>query len=276
MLTDQQQRDQKNVQFWNELCGSSLARSLGITEINSETLQKFDKAYMDYYPYLAGYVLRENLKNRRVLEIGLGYGTLGSLIASQGCDYYGIDIANGPARMLRYRLALLGEKNTLKGHEGSALALPYSSMSFDYVYSIGCLHHTGNLSMSVSEVYRVLKPGGKAIIMLYNRYSFRRLVNIPLISLRHHLFLPGARKNIQERVRALYDTNAKGDAAPHTDYVSRNQVHQLFKKFSQLRIEVQNFDPYSLWKGNVVIRREWLLNNLARILGLDLYIVTIK
>lgn len=276
MLTEQQQRDQKNAEFWNELCGSSLARFLGITEINVETLRQFDKAYMDYYPYLAGYVTNERLKDRRVLEIGLGYGTLGNLIASQGADYYGIDIAQGPVRMIQYRLELLGQKDIIKGHEGSVLALPYPDMSFDYVYSIGCLHHTGDLMMSVSEVHRVLKPGGKAIIMLYNRHSFRQLVNVSLMTLRNRSLFFKRRANMQEHIRALYDTNTKGEAAPYTEYVSRAQVHQLFKEFSHLRVDVQNFDPYSLWKGKVVIRREWLLSNVARVLGLDFYIVATK
>lgn len=276
MLVDQQQRDRKNIQFWNELCGSSLARSLGITEINSETLQKFDKAYMDYYPYLAGYVLKENLKSKRVLEIGLGYGTLSSLIASRDPDYYGLDIAYGPVKMIAYRLALAGQRNTLKAQEGSVLALPYRDRSFDYVYSIGCLHHTGDLAMAVSEVHRVLKPGGKAIVMLYHRHSFRQLMDVPWVRIKYHLSSRSTHKNMREQVRALYDTNAKGEAAPHTDYVSRAQVRQLFKRFSRLQVDVQNFDPYSFWKGKIVIRREWLLNNLARVLGLDLYIVATK
>src|SRR5262245_9621357 len=63
--------DRRNAQFWSELCGSALARSLGITEHTPEALRRFDEAYMELYPYLAAYVFQEGLRGRRVLEIGI-------------------------------------------------------------------------------------------------------------------------------------------------------------------------------------------------------------
>ncbi len=43
----------------------------------------------------------------------------------------------------------------------SVLELPFEDGTFDYVYSIGCLHHTGDLERSVQEVHRVVVPGGR-------------------------------------------------------------------------------------------------------------------
>ena len=48
--------DARNAAFWDELCGSVLAEQLGITEASPENLRRFDQAYMDYYPYLPGYL----------------------------------------------------------------------------------------------------------------------------------------------------------------------------------------------------------------------------
>jgi len=67
-------------------------------------------------------------------------------------------------------------------------------------------------------------------------------------------------------VAALYDTNAQGEAAPHTDYVSPFQVRRLFAGFSALEIERRNFD------GLPYIPRRRLLGTVDRVLGLDLYI----
>jgi SAM-dependent methyltransferase len=145
----QQEIDSRNAEFWNELCGSHLARSLGIAEVSPENLCRFDEAYLAFYPYLAEYVLREDLKNKKVLEIGLGYGTLGKLLASQGSDYYGIDIARNPVAMMRYRLRDLGQNKANQVQRGSALEIPYKNTFFDYVYTIGCLHHTGNLNSCI-------------------------------------------------------------------------------------------------------------------------------
>lgn len=74
-----------------------------------------------------------------------------------------------------------------------------------------------------------------------------------------------------------YDSNLAGDAAPHTDFVSRSDVRRrLFGRFSSVHVDIQNFDGYVLFNGRVVIPREKLLGNIARLLGTDLYIVATK
>jgi hypothetical protein len=50
----------------------------------------------------------------------------------------------------------------------------------------------------------------------------------------------------------------------------------LFERFSSIRIDVQNFDGYVLFRRRIVIPRERLLGNIARVLGTDLYIVATK
>jgi ubiquinone/menaquinone biosynthesis C-methylase UbiE len=270
--------DRQNSGFWDELCGSYLARSLNISEISPESLQLFDKSYLSHYPYLSHYVLREDLVGKRVLEIGLGYGTLGQLLASRDCEYFGLDIAHNPVQMMRYRLDKLGKTNKDRVIVGSALEVPHKDESFDYVYSIGCLHHTGNLNQSVSEVFRVLKPSGKAVIMLYNQNSFRQLVQVRFQKFQY--FLTQKRKikskNFAEFVRSLYDSNSSGEAAPYTDYVSVEQVRDIFSNFSHIDIDVQNFDTFAFLGGRITIHRKYLLNNIARLFGLDLYITATK
>ena len=269
--------NRQNAEFWNELCGTGLARSLGITEPSPESLRRFDEAYLRFYPYLGRYVFTQDLKGQRVLEIGLGYGTLGQLLASKGCRYYGLDIAKNPVALMRYRFGLQGLGGDLR--VGSVLDLPYRDGGFDYVYSIGCLHHTGDLRRAVGEVYRVLADGGKAIIMLYNRHSFRRMIFLPVVHLRNLLLgrykSRDGRMSFSDWARTWYDKNTQGEAAPHTDYVSRAEVRHLFRDYRTVRIESQNFDPLVL-KDRLLVRRERFLNNLARVAGVDLYITAVK
>jgi len=269
--------DRKNAEFWNEICGSERARSLGIHDVSPEDLRRFDEAYLREYPYLERYIAPAHLAGKRVLEVGLGYGTLGQLLASKGCRYYGLDIAKNPIALMKYRFALQGLQGDLR--VGSVLDLPYKDATFDYVYSIGCLHHTGDLRRAVGEVYRVLADGGKAVIMLYNRHSFRRMVFLPAVHLRNLLLgrykSQDGRTSFSDWARTWYDKNAQGEAAPHTDYVSRAQVRRLFRKYRDVRIESQNFDPVVL-KDRLLVRRERFLNNLARVAGVDLYITATK
>jgi SAM-dependent methyltransferase len=268
--------DKANAEFWDELCGSWLAVSLGINEVTPANLRRFDDAYFSLYPYLSEYFLRESLQGKKVLEIGLGYGTLGQALAEQGCDYHGLDIAAGPVAMMRYRLSHFGGFNWKgKVQIGSVLDIPFGDSSFEYVYSVGCLHHTGDIERSVSEVYRVLQDGGKAIVMLYNKYSFRLLVQVPVMRLVGILFARKKSRTLEEEIRTLYDTNTEGNAAPHTDFVSPYRARQLFKKFSTVRIDIRNFDGYS-FRGRTIIKRGKMLNNIGRVLGLDLYITAEK
>jgi len=245
--------DAGNARFWDELCGSALARSLGIEDASAASLRRFDKAYLELYPYLDAY-LDADLTGRQVLEVGLGYGTLSRRLAERGAELYGLDIASGPVEMVRHRLRLLGRPADERIVQGSALAMPFADESFDRVYSIGCLHHTGDLPRAVAEVHRVLRPGGRAVVMLYNRHSFR-------------LLMQRLRRLTPEQLRGAYDRNAAGEAAPHTDYVTRRQVHELFRSFARVRVDARNFDnlPY--------VPRRRLLGNVDRLLGLDLYIV---
>src|SRR5262249_43663007 len=163
-----------------------------------------------------------------LLEIGLGYGTLGQYLASRGCRYHGLDIAPGPVAMMQHRLRLMGLDPGDRVRQGSALSPPWKDASFDYVYSIGCLPHTGDLPRAVEGVSRVLRPGGKAIVMLYHRHSLRRLVQTPVLYLRDRISRRRRRySSLDEAARAYYDTNMQGEAAPHTDFVSRRQVRSL-------------------------------------------------
>ena len=96
--------DERNVAFWDELCGTSQARQLGVTDSSPESLEKFDAWYFELYPYLFDHVPLEQLVDRDVLEIGLGYGSLSQKIAEGGARYVGLDIATGPVEMVRHRL----------------------------------------------------------------------------------------------------------------------------------------------------------------------------
>ena len=73
--------DRANADFWNELCGTNFARELGITDHSLRSLKLFDQAYLEFYPYLLKHVNLARMSGRKVLEVGLGYGTLGQKIS---------------------------------------------------------------------------------------------------------------------------------------------------------------------------------------------------
>jgi len=82
--------DRANAEFWHELCGSTFAKSLGITDHSLDSLGRFDRAYLEFYPYLLKRVGLEDMAGKRVLEVGLGYGTLSQKLAEVAADYTGL------------------------------------------------------------------------------------------------------------------------------------------------------------------------------------------
>ena len=55
--------------------------------------------------------------------------------------------------------------------------LQFEDNTFDIVASLGVLHQTESTQRAVSEVRRVLKPGGEAVITLYYKYSWKILLS---------------------------------------------------------------------------------------------------
>jgi SAM-dependent methyltransferase len=266
--------DRRNEEFWDELCGTSFARALGLVGRDRETLEAFDRAYFAFYPYLTEYLDRFELVGRRVLEIGLGYGSLGEALVGRGADYHALDIAEGPVQMMRHRLEMLGQGVPDQVRQGSVLAMPFADESFDFVYAIGVLHHTGDLRTSIGEVRRVLVPTGRAVVMVYHAGSWRQWRQVRIkrawARLRSHTGPSGA------DVARMYDTNSSGTAAPHTDYVSRRDAADLFGRFTEVEVRARNFDDLRVIGRRGIPRHRILGSPLERWLGLDLYVVATR
>ena len=167
--------DSKNSNFWTELCGTGLAINLGISDFSELSLKKFDDYYLNYYPFLKKYLHLSQVENKDVLEIGLGYGTVSSLLIKAKAKYIGLDIAEGPVGVVNLRTSYLPDNLAAKAQQGSALDNSFPDASLDYVIAIGSLHHTGDLKRAIAECHRVLRPGGKLCFMVYYSYSYRRL-----------------------------------------------------------------------------------------------------
>ncbi len=270
-LTNQNAIDTGNSKFWDQLCGTTLANMLGITDDTPESLQKFDQWYCDMYPYLPDHIPYQSMNGKDVLEIGLGYGTVAQKLAETGCRYNGLDIAQGPVDMVNHRI----HQNKLIGKavQGSVLEAPFKNESFDYIVTIGCLHHTGNLEKAISECHRMLRTGGSLIIMLYNAYSYRRWIQAPQSTFKHFMKETfggrGVVKALTPEERASYDADPEGNAAPHTDWVSTRSFAHLCKDFSIFKAKREKpFMRYS--------REQLLKTPIPKLCGLDIYAVAKK
>lgn len=97
----------------------------------------------------------------KVLEIGSGLGLLGKAIKDEvagDIDYLGIELAYKPAKKSR--------RASIDPIQADAVKSPFPNNSFDVVVSTDVLEHIFDAEGAVGEINRVLKPGGKAFIVI--------------------------------------------------------------------------------------------------------------
>jgi SAM-dependent methyltransferase len=258
-----------NASFWNELCGSGLARALGVTDDSPASLERFDRWYFEFYPYLASHIPFAALAGKRVLEVGLGYGSVAQRLAEIGAVYHGLDIAAGPVAMVQHRLAQKGLTGDVR--QGSVLACPWPDALFDHVVAIGCYHHTGDLRHALAETRRVLRPGGGATIMVYAAYSYRRWARWPIATARSWLAerTGGRLPHATAVERAAYDADSSGHAAPETVFVSAAWLRNEMRDWRRVEIASENIGAEAFLRH---FPRRFLLAALGPWCGLDLYV----
>lgn len=107
------------------------------------------------------------LKDKDVLEIGIGNGSHAQLLAKYSKSFMGIDITDYSVKSVSERMKIFGLKANI--FQMDAEHLDFNDNSFDFVWSWGVIHHSSNTEKILKEIQRVLRPGGKAIIMVYYR-----------------------------------------------------------------------------------------------------------
>lgn len=223
MARDRISTDKQRVHdFWNEAaCGENLY--LQGTDRRSYESQARKRYELE--PYIAEFAGFDHARGRRVLEIGVGLGADHQRFAEAGAVLAGIDLTRRAVEHTARRLAAFGLSSQLAIGDAEHLAFPDDS--FDLVYSWGVLHHTPDTPRAVGEVWRVLKRGGTAKVMIYHAWSLVGLmlwIRYALLGLQPWLSL-----------REIY---ARYLESPGTKAYSVAQARRLFSAFSDVSIRV--------------------------------------
>ncbi len=160
--------------FWNtEACGTHFVEHAADEKDFFEKFRDYRYRTEWHIPLLVPFA---EARGKQVLEIGTGNGAEGVMFARNGAHYTGVDLTEAALEATRKHFAVMGLTGTFQKENAEHLSFP--DESFDWVFSHGVLHHTPNTQAAINEVYRVLKPGGRAIIMLYHKHSFNYYIRI--------------------------------------------------------------------------------------------------
>ena len=244
--------------FWQaHPCGTKFAEAEPGSRRFYELVEEHRYAKEWHIPAAADFAGTAGLK---VLEIGCGLGTDGAQFAKAGADYTGVDLTEAAVELARKRFELTDLHGKFQTADAENLEFPNDS--FDLVYSHGVLHHTPDTERAVSEIHRVLRPGGRAVVMLYHRDSYNYRVNISILRRAGARLLksePGIRivhritgeplESLREHAKLLQDgeekylsadeflsQNTDGAGNPLARVYSQNEARKLFRDFSDVKL----------------------------------------
>lgn len=168
--------------YWNtNLHDEDITTNPVGTKAFFQELEAYRFAKLHYLPHLVDF---SSFCGKRVLEVGCGLGIDLIQFARGGAIVTGVDIAEVAIRLARNFFEQNGLKADLQVMNGEALR--FQDDSFDVVYAHGVLQYTAEDKRMVDELYRVLRPGGEAILMVYNKYSWlNALSKLTKVELEH-------------------------------------------------------------------------------------------
>jgi 2-polyprenyl-3-methyl-5-hydroxy-6-metoxy-1,4-benzoquinol methylase len=154
-------------------------KTLQATEGTSEFYDGIDRRFFSSSSFYRGkkpfekWIPFDQLKGKRVLEIGCGLGAHAQLLSEAECNLTCIDLTEKGVASTRQRLEMRGLPADVRQMDAERMG--FSDNQFDFVWSWGVIHHSADTEAIVRNVFRVLKPGGEFRLMVYHRFSLSGL-----------------------------------------------------------------------------------------------------
>jgi ubiquinone/menaquinone biosynthesis C-methylase UbiE len=239
--------------FWNRNINqfNQLKRSDVGTRAFYDAAEKLRYEYHYHLPPLFERLTRE-FPAGRLLEVGCSTGNDTIQFARLGMEVTGVDITEAAIELIRQRFDLYGMSGDFR--VADAEALPFEDNSFDMCYSFGVLHHTPDTAGAIEELRRVLKPGGKAVVMLYNQYSLNWLAH---------------------RLTGVPFDGSKKDPCPVEKAYPPQMAKEFFRNYGQFRLWIDYLYGTGWGALNRVTPR-LVHRTLGRLIGWHLMIEAVK
>jgi len=219
-----------------------------------------------YAPWMREVMEFDRHAGKQVLEIGGGVGTDLAQFAKHGACVTDVDLSAGHLALAEENFRLRGLSGRFVHHD--AESLPFEDDAFDVVYSNGVIHHTPDTVRIVREIRRVLKPGGRAIVMVYAENSLHYWWGVFWsTALKKGLLGQFSMGEIMSRSVEI----SANDARPLVKVYTRRRLRELFRDFSDVMIVQRQMEPYQL---PAALRPQ--LPRIERFLGWNLIVKATK
>jgi SAM-dependent methyltransferase len=165
----------------------------------------------------------EEMKGKRVLDVGCGMGRFAEVVTRWGAQVVGVDLslaAEVAARNLAGR--------DFVAMQADVFELPFAPESFDYIYSIGVLHHTPDCEKAFKALPQYLKPEGSIAIWLYSGYNKWYRFSDQYRKITHRMSIQRLDSLLRVAVPVLYHLDRGLRAVPGIGRPLAAAVHHVF------------------------------------------------
>lgn len=167
-----------------------------------------------------------NWQGLKVLDVGCGGGFSCEFIAARGARVFGIDQSQNCIATAKAHAA--GNGFEIDYQHGLAEDMPYPDNFFDVVLCVDVLEHIADLKQTITEIQRVLKPGGVFCFDTINRTFKSQLIMIWLLE-----------EILQEIPRGIHDPKK---------FIKPQELIDLMQYNGLIDVEVKGFNLF----GNTV------------------------
>lgn len=262
LVTGDSYKDEVQNQWDNDACGSHYVKNSQLHTLDwYREVEQY--RYEHYAPWMFETMEFGKHAGEKVLEIGAGIGTDLVQFASHGALVTDVDLSSGHLRLAMENFQLRGLEGEFIHHD--AETLPFDDGVFDVVYSNGVIHHTPNTANVVYEMLRVLKPGGKAIVMVYAENSLHYWWKLFYdLGVRGNKLVATSMGEIMSETVEISENNAR----PLVKVYTRERLRKLFGAFEDIEIVQRQLTP-----GEVPRVLRWVpVEMLGRLVGWNLVI----
>ncbi|TKX28877.1 methyltransferase type 11 [Campylobacter aviculae] len=184
------------------------------------------KRHQPRYPSsdLVSFVLKNFKKDDQILDLGCGGGRHTKLLAENDFKTYGIDYSENGIKATQEVLNLHKLKAELK--IASVDDIPYEDEKFDGVICYGVLLYNSKevIEKAAKEIYRVLKKGGIAYVVVRNTKDYRYLNNEKIS--KYEVLI---KEN--DLLRSAFEENGM-----KMYFFDKDEVKRVFSDFGQIEI----------------------------------------
>jgi SAM-dependent methyltransferase len=220
--------------FWNDRpCNiKHSSKEIGTKEYFNEVERK--KFFVE--PHILKFTEFPQWKNKKVLEVGCGLGTVGINFALNGSDYTGVELSKESLEIAKKRFEVYNQSGKFYLGNAEELSSFVPIETYDLIYSFGVIHHSPHPEKIVSQIKKYMNENSVLKIMLYAKDSWKNYM-----------------------IDAGLDQPEAQYGCPIANTYTKQDVVELLDGYEVLSIEQDHIFPYQIesYKRGEYIKQPW-------------------